>query len=60
MALLDLLLYCDICTNQNMSCGFIRLSNLRNFFFCLIAQASVIVKVDDNDLSGSDQYDFYL
>ncbi len=56
MALPDLLLYRDICIDQNMSRGFIGLSNSRNSFFRLIARVSVVVKVDDNDLSGSGQY----
>ncbi len=60
MALSDLLLYRDIYSNQNMSCGFVGLSNSRNSFFRLIAQVSVVVEVDDNDLSDSGQYDSCL
>ncbi len=57
MAFPNLFLYCDICIDQNMSYGFIKLSNSRNSFFRLIARASVIVEVDDNDLSGLGQDD---
>ncbi len=60
MALPDLLLYCDICINKNMSCGFIELFNSRNSFFRLIAQASIVVEVNNHDLSGLSQCDSCL
>lgn len=50
----DLLLYFNICTNKNMSREFIKLSNLRNLFLCLITQANIVVKIDNNNLSGLD------
>lgn len=56
---LNLLLDSNIYIEKKMSCKFIKLFNSRNFFLCLIAQANVIVEVDNNNLSSSNQYNCY-